>query len=76
VVCMGRGIRSVFSSFTTRCTKITYDRKRLAKRKDEPSDAHHSDVGCQERDRCKEVKERGISPEALQGNVQSPTRSA
>lgn len=64
-----------FSSFTTR-DKITYDGKRLIKHKDEPANAYHSDVGCQERDGCKEVKKRGIRPVALQSNVQSPTRSA
>ena len=65
----------LFSSFTAR-GNITYDRKRLAKRKNEPADAHHRNVGGQERDGCKEVKERGVRPEALQSNVQSTTRSA
>lgn len=71
----GRDLFVFFSSFTTR-GNITYYRKRLAKRKNEPADAHHRNVGCQERNGCKEVKERGVRPEALQGNVQSPTRSA
>lgn len=63
-----RRVVRIFSSFTTR-DKMTYDRKRVIERKDEPADAYHSDVGCQERDGCKEVKERGVCPEALQGNV-------
>ena len=58
----------IFSNSTTR-DKMTYDRKRVIKRKSEPADAYHSDVGCQECDGCKEVKERGVCPEALQGNV-------
>jgi hypothetical protein len=59
-----RRVIRFFSSFMTR-DKITYDRKRLAKRKDEPADAYHRNVGRQERDGCKEMKERGVRPEAL-----------
>jgi len=61
---VGRRFVRFFSSFTTR-GKITYNRKWLAKRKDESPDAYHSDVGCQERDGCKKVKERVVRPEAL-----------
>jgi hypothetical protein len=43
----------------------TYDGKRFAERKDESTDAHHSDVGCQERDGSEKVKEGGVRPEAL-----------
>ncbi|SRR6266403_1133184 len=64
-----------FISSMARAEVITYDRKRPAKRKDEPADAYHRDVGCQEGDGCEEVKERGVRSEALQANngqVQSP----
>lgn len=55
---------------------VTYDRKWLAERKNEPSNAYYGDVCCQEGDGCEEVKERGVRPEALQKNVQSPARGA
>lgn len=62
----------IFSAASRRRGKITYDRKRLAKRKDEPSDAYHCNVCCQERDGCKKVEERGVRPESLQDPRKSP----
>jgi len=50
----------------------TYDRKGLAKRKDETADAYDGDVGRQERDGGEKVQEGRVCSETLYRNHQSP----
>lgn len=50
----------------------TYDRKGLAKRKDETADAYDGDVGRQERNGGEKVQEGRVCSETLYRNHQSP----